>query len=233
MNLTCIAIDDEPLAIEKLLSLIAQIPNLTCVCSFSNCIDALLQINQLKPDILFLDIEMEKITGIQLLETVPIKPYVVIISAYDRYALKGYELNVFDYILKPYSLNRLLKTVEKVRTTMQEKELVQTSANKEYVFVKTDYRILKIVIKEIYYIEGMRDYLCLHTKQGKTLTQLNFSELLNLLPKNEFIRIHKSYAVNITHINTIEKHRVYINNQILTISETYRHDFYEKINKIQ
>ena len=229
MNLTCIAIDDEPLALEKLLSFISQIPNITCVGSYSSCVEALPQINQRNPDILFLDIEMEKITGIQLLETVPLKPYVVIISAYDRYALKGYELNVFDYILKPYSLSRLLKTTEKIQAAIREKETAQATIHKEYIFVKTDYRIMKIVIKEIYYIEGMRDYLCLHTQQGKILTHMIFSELLALLPDNEFIRIHKSFAVNIAHINTVEKHRLYINKQILPISETYRPDFYDRI----
>jgi two-component system, LytTR family, response regulator len=231
MSITCIAIDDEPLAMEKLLSYIGQIPDLTCIGSFTNCIEAMAQLGRLRPDILFLDIQMEPVTGIQMLEAAIIKPYVVIISAYDNYAIKGFELNVADYILKPYSLARLLKSVEKFRTSASLPIPAQEDRGKDFIFVKTDYRIIKLVISDIYYIEGMRDYLCLHSKNGKILTQLNFADILDILPQRQFARVHKSYAVNLTHINSIEKHRIYINNQILPISETYRQIFYSRISQ--
>lgn len=231
MNVRCITIDDEPLALEKLHTFLKKIPYVELVESFTNCIEALPAITALKPDILFLDIEMEHITGIQMLEKVAIKPRVIIISAYEKYAIKGYELNVSDYILKPYSFDRLLKAVEKVRQQLlaqqSEKETVQT----DYIFIKTDTRIVKILKTDIKYIEGMRDYLCIHTIDGRILTLLTFPQLLELLPTRAFVRVHKSYAVHLKHIDAVEKHRIHMGDTRIPVSLTYRDEFYAKLEK--
>jgi len=197
--------------------------------SFSNCIEALPYITSEEPDLIFLDIEMEHITGIQLLQQVDIKPYVVIISAYEQYALKGYELNVSDYILKPYSFDRLLKAVEKVRGLMENRVLGEQDKQTDFIFIKSDTRIIKIYIADISHIEGMRDYLCIHTTKGKILTLLNFPQLLEMLPETTFVRVHKSFAVHLKHIDAVEKHRIYIGENRIPVSLTYRDHFYKSL----
>jgi len=228
MTLSCVAIDDEPLALEKLRSLIEQLPSLELKESFSSCVEAIPYLSHQAPDILFLDIEMDQMTGIQLLEKVKVDSFIVIISAYEQFALKGYELNVCDYVLKPYGIDRLLKAVDRVKQLKDDS--LTNHAVKDYVFIKTDYRIQKLNLCDILFIEGMRDYLCLHTTNGKVLTALNFKELQNKLPENEFIRVHKSYMVHLPFIHSIEKHRIYIESAIIPISQTYRDAFYRVVN---
>ncbi|MBI9060881.1 MAG: response regulator transcription factor [Marinilabiliaceae bacterium] len=228
MTLTCIAIDDEPLALAKLKAIIAQIPYVELKETFSNCIDAIPYLTAQSPDILFLDIQMDHMTGIQLLEKVKVKPHVIIISAFEQYALKGYELNLTDYILKPYGIHRLIQAIEKIKQIKEATDL-ESKAVKDYIFIKTDYRILKMNLQDILYIEGMRDYLCLHTKSEKILTHITFRELHEMLPADQFIRVHKSYMVHLAFIETIEKHRIYIQNAIIPISHTYREAFYKAI----
>lgn len=230
MEITCIAIDDEPLAIDKLCNFISKIPYLKLLDTYISCIDAIPHINTLQPDIIFLDIEMSNMTGIELLEQVNISPYVIIISAYEQYALKGYELDVGDYILKPYSIQRLIKAVEKYRNA--NKPDIHTKTEEDFIFIKTDYKIVKVAVKEIQFIEGMSDYLSVNTTTGKILTLLRFKEMMELLPPSLFVRIHKSYVVNIASIASIEKHRIYIKDKILPISQTYRDGFYAKINHV-
>jgi len=226
MQIRCITIDDEPLALEKLHAFLARIPDVQVVASFSNCLEALPAIGAENPDLLFLDIEMEHITGIQLLEQVPLKPWVVIVSAYEKYALKGYELNVADYILKPYTFDRLLKTVEKIRSRMETEREPRAQIPSDFLFVKTDGRYVKIPWDEILYVEGMRDYLCLHTKAGKTLATLTFSRLLEIVPAPSFVRVHKSFVVNLKHVDLVEKHMIWLGKVSIPIGQSFREAFY-------
>ncbi len=230
MTLTCMAIDDEPLALAKLKTLMDQIPYAELQETFSNGLDAIPYLTTHTPDILFLDIQMDHMTGIQLLEKVKVKPHVIIISAFEDYALKGFELNVADYILKPYGIDRLIQSLEKIKL-LKETATAESKATRDYIFIKTDYRILKINLQDILYVEGMRDYLCIHTQTEKILTQITFRELQQRLPADQFIRIHKSYLVHLAYIETIEKHRIYIKEAILPISQTFRDDFYEAIKR--
>jgi two-component system, LytTR family, response regulator len=228
MILSCIAIDDEPLAIEKLKMFLSKIKDVNLLKTFSNCVDALPYISSNNPDVLFLDIEISSMSGIELLESVTITSHIVIISAYEQYALKGYELDVTDYILKPYNLARLIKSLDKIRNIISEQKQIKKNKSNN-IFIKTDYKIVKINIDDILYIEGMRDYLCLHTKQGKVLTLITFADLLFQISSHKFIRIHKSFVVNVDYIKSIEKNRVYINDKILKIGETYKDNFYKEL----
>lgn len=228
--ISCVAIDDEPLALEKLKGFLETIPFVELKACFTDCISAIPILEKENVDILFLDIQMEKMTGIQMLESCKVSPYVVIISAYREYALLGYELNVTDYILKPYSFDRLVKAITKIQQLLKDRNDEGSSNCKEFIFIKTDTRIVKIFLDDISYIEGMRDYLCIHTSQGKIMSLLSFSEILSLLPSSSFHRIHKSYIVNFRHIVSVEKHRVKINGVLLPVSLSYRNIFYKYLD---
>jgi len=228
MKYSCIAVDDEPLALEKVVSFIGKIPLLDLKATFSNAADALIYLSGHFTDILFLDIQMEAMTGLDLLSALRVKPQVVLCTAYQEYALKGYEFEVCDYLLKPYSFDRFALSVQKAIKRIPE---TRTPADlpREFIFVKTDYRLVKIMLSDILYIEGMRDFRNMVTTKGKILTQQTFGSLEKQLPYNQFVRIHKSYMVALSKIESIEKHRVKIGSVLLPVSESYRENFYKSV----
>ena len=221
MNYTCIAVDDEPLALDKIASFIGQLPFLNLKGIFDNPIDALAFLSDNNVDLLFLDIQMERLTGLDLLAALPERPQVILTTAYSEYALKGYEFEVTDYLLKPYSFERFVQAVNKAVKRISVKDIVP-----DFIFVKTDYRLVKIMLSDILYIEGMRDYRCIHTSNGKIMTQQTFGSFEELLPSSQFVRIHKSYMVALSKIESVEKHRVKIGKELLPVSESYRERFY-------
>jgi two-component system, LytTR family, response regulator len=225
---SCIAVDDEPLALEKIVSFIGQLPYLTLNATFDRAADALAWLSSNKTDLLFLDIQMETMTGLDLLAALPDRPQVILTTAYSEYALKGYEFEVTDYLLKPYSFERFAQAVNKAVKRIDGKSETHESAP-DYLFVKADYRLVKIMLSEILYIEGMRDYRCIYTQTGRILTQQTFGSFEEQLPSSMFIRIHKSYMVSLPKIESIEKHRIKIGKELLPISESYREEFYRKI----
>jgi len=233
MNLKCIVIDDEPLAVEKIKNYIYQVNYLNLEKTFYNGIDALNYLKNNNPDLIFLDIQMEDLTGIQLLESVKINSFVIITSAYDKYAIKGFELNVFDYILKPISFSKFLKSTEKAYNSHSKKNKnlkyypsVENQKVQEYFFVKTEYRIEKINYNDILYIKGMRDYLQICTINNKIMTLQNFETILANLPSENFIRVHKSYVISINKIDTVERNIIQINNHKIPIGNTYKEFFF-------
>jgi len=223
-------IDDEPLAISKLEKFIARVPGLKLIRTFDNAIDSLAWFKENKTDLIFLDIQMETLTGIQLLETTDIKTKIIITSAYDQYALKGYELNVTDYLLKPFSFERFLKAVEKVMEYYSEKpEEKDTIIDRnKFLFIKTEYRYERIDINDILYIEGMKDYLRIVCGDKKIMTLQSFQMIEESLPSGNFCRIHKSYMVAIDKIRSVERGVVIIGDQRIPVSSTYRESFYTK-----
>jgi DNA-binding LytR/AlgR family response regulator len=223
----CIAIDDEPLALEKITGFINRLPQLKLEASFESCTAAASYILGHSDYLVFLDIQMKDMTGIQLLESLPVKPSVILTTAHSEFALKGYELNVIDYLLKPYSFERFSQAVFKA--TSKPNVVIKEEESAEYIFVKSDYRILKVLTDDIFYIEGMRDYWCLVTRKGKILTSLTYSELENLIPKNTFVRTHRSFIVNLKHIESIERHRIKIQGNLIPISDSFREIFYNQL----
>jgi DNA-binding LytR/AlgR family response regulator len=171
---------------------------------------------------------MDELSGIELLESSKIDSQVIITTAYQKYALKGYELNVTDYLLKPFTFDRFLKAVSKAQENIN-KSISTVQA--ESIFVKTENRLEKINISDILYIEGMRDYRRIHTVTKRIMTLQNFSELEQILPSNLVCRVHKSYMVGINKIESIERRRIKISDQIIPISETYIELFSQVINK--
>ena len=185
---------------------------------------------------------MDEFTGIQLLETIKDPPYVILTTAFDEYALKAYELDVMDYLLKPIPFERFVKAVEKVYARflkdnviqprhVQHNEAVTEPEKAEYTFVKSGNKTVKIYFNKILYIEGMRDYLQIHTEDSKIMTLLNFKTLHELLDPQKFIRVHKSYVIAIDKIDYIENNAIKIKNKIIPVSSTYKVAFFNLLNK--
>jgi DNA-binding LytR/AlgR family response regulator len=227
MSISCIIIEDEPLAMERTKSYVQKLTFLNLLACFENGIDALVYLKSNKVDLIFLDINLGEISGIQLLETDTINCEVIIITAYQEHALKGFELNVTDYLMKPYSFDRFLQAVNRVQDNLSK----SISGNqKDFIFIKTEYRLEKIVLNEILYIEGMRDYRRIHTIHKKIMTLQTFKELEKEIPANVISRVHKSFMVSIDKIESIERDRIKIKDILIPISETYKKPFFELIN---
>jgi two-component system, LytTR family, response regulator len=224
---SCIIIEDEPLALEKTKDFINKVPFLHLSATFDNALNGLTYLNNNKVDVLFLDINMDELSGIELLESSKITSQVIITTAYQEYALKGYELQITDYLLKPFTFNRFLQAVNKAQENLIHRTL---DAQPDFIFVKTENRLEKVMVDEIVYIEGMRDYLRIHTVNKKIMTLQNFSELEKLIPSSLVCRVHKSYMVALNKIDSIERSRIKIADQLIPISETYKEAFLQLIN---
>jgi two-component system LytT family response regulator len=227
MSINCIIIEDEPLALERTKSYVLKLPFLNLLTTFDNGIDALVYLKSNKVDLIFLDINLGELSGIQLLETGTINCEVIIITAYQEHALKGFELNVTDYLMKPYSFDRFLQAVNRAQDNLSKST---TENRKDFIFIKTEYRLEKISLSDILYIEGMRDYRRIHTIHKKIMTLQTFKELEQEIPANVISRVHKSFMVSIDKIESIERDRIKIKDVLIPISETYKKTFFELIN---
>ncbi|MCK4663217.1 MAG: response regulator transcription factor [Bacteroidales bacterium] len=230
MKINCIAVDDEPLALKKMKQYIERIDFLNLLALIDNGVDAINFIKQHKVDLVFLDIQMNDLTGIEMLESISSKPIIIFTTAYENYALQGYELRITDYLLKPISFNRFLKAVDRVTEVIQNinnsQGILQNETSetlgKEYLFIKTDNKMQKILFDEILYIEAMKDYVKIWTSTDKTLTLCNIKNFLKKLPADRFIRIHKSYAVALDKIDAIKQKHMEIGGKDIPIGNTYR-----------
>lgn len=228
MNLSCIIIEDEPLAIDKLTGFINRLLSLNLISTYDNAIEGLQFIQNNKVDLVFLDIQMEELTGIQMLEAITHKPYIIITSAYAEYALKGYELNVFDYLLKPFGFERFLQSVTKVQEDFAKKMNPKALSN-NHIFVKSEYRQENICVDDILYIEGMREYLRIVLPEKKIMTKLSFRDLLRQLPEHLFIQVHKSWVINTQKINAIERNRILIGEISIPIGRAFQNELKTKL----
>ena len=225
MRIDCIVVEDEPLAAERLRDFTLKVPFLNLLKTFDNGVDAIEFLGSSHVDLIFLDIQMDGLSGIQLLESVREKPEVIITTAFDKYALKGFELNVSDYLLKPYTFERFMQAVARVHEKLNSHQ----TSNPAFIFIKTEYRLEKIFIDDILYIEGLRDYRKIITLEKAIMTLDTFGELEKLLPERSFCRVHKSYLVSIGKINSIERDRIKIGKSLIPISETYKENFYKLV----
>lgn len=228
MKITCIVIEDEPLAMERTVSYIKKMPVLELVNTFDNAMDAYEFLRSEKVDLLFLDINLGELSGIQLLESVHINSDVIITTAYPDFALKGYDLDVTDYLLKPFVFDRFFQAVDKVVQSRQAKE---QTGNRDFFFVKTENRLEKIFFNELLFIEGMRDYRKIHTTTKKIMTLQTFGEFEKEISPSILCRVHKSWMVAVSKIEAIEKDTILVREQQIPISDTYRQQLYEIIGK--
>lgn len=224
--LRCIIVEDEPLAAQKLQDFITRLPNLHCEAWFANPLEALTHINTHKPDVLFLDIEMEQLSGLQLLQTIGWQPAVILTTAYQQHALRAFDLNVTDYLLKPFSFERFVQAVNKIPTPVAS---VSQHQQHRQLFLKNGYCIENINSADILYVEGQKEYLQIVCRHKKLLVLMSFSQLLEQLPDGLFVRVHRSWIVAIKHIESIEHDRILIANTRIPISDSYRSSFYETI----
>jgi DNA-binding LytR/AlgR family response regulator len=222
----CIIVEDEPLALERTKEFTQKIPFIDLVGTFDNALDGLSFLKTNKVDVLFLDINMDELTGVELLESSNIEAQVIITTAYQEYALKGFELNVTDYLLKPFTFNRFLQAVNKAHENLDNEVINKIP---EFIFVKTENRLEKINLQDILYIEGMRDYRRIHTKDKRIMTLQNFKEFELIIPSDIICRVHKSYMVSLSKIESIERNRIRIGDQMIPISETYKASFFKQI----
>lgn len=231
MMLHCIIIEDEPLAAEKLEAFVKKVPYLKLMESFRSSLSGLQYLKEHKVDLVFLDIQMDELTGIELLESLSKKPFIIMTTAYQEYALKGYELHVSDYLLKPFDFTRFMKAVDKVYDEHSIR-IGSTTSSQDCIFVKTEYRIEKLLLDNILYIEGMSDYLRIHTSDQKQIMCLQtFRSFEQVLPPHRFQRVHKSYLVAIDKISSIEKMSMKIGDKRIPISNSYKDSFFELIKK--
>jgi len=232
----CTVIDDEPFALELIKDYIKKTPFLELGQSFSNPFKALAFLTSEQVDLIFLDINMPELSGIQLLKSLPSPPKVIFTTAYPEFAAESYEYNAIDYLLKPVKYERFLKSVNKAIALMKTNSPANTDTDSttdkaEHIYIKSGTRLVKVKISDILYIEGAGNYMIFHTSERKILSLLTMQEALDLLSRERFIRIHKSYLVSLTNIEAIEKHDVIIKGKQVPIGITYREQFLSAINK--
>lgn len=227
MTIKCIAVDDEPLALDIIKDYVSRIPFLKLLKTFSEGISVIEYLSSNNVDLIFLDIEMGGISGTQLLKTLQKKPKVIMTTAYRNYAVDAFDLNVTDYLLKPFSFERFLKAVEKANNLIKNEQAQVTAASKEkeYFFVKSDGKLIKVNFEDILYIEGMSEYLVIKTKSGNIITLQNFKNIEESLPRSGFVRIHKSYLVSLSKIESVKGQNVIISGKELPIGNKFKKDF--------
>ena len=231
MQINCIAIDDEPLALSKLEGFIKKMPALNLIRTFDNAIEAVGWLQENSAGLIFLDIQMEQLTGIQFLEATGTTARIIITSAYDQFAIRGFELNVTDYLLKPFSFQRFLQAVNRVMDYYSQKtdDIINPAGSDGYIFVKTEYRLERIDLDDILYIEGMKDYQRIICIDKKIMTLQSFAKFEECLPAKKFCRVHKSFIVALDKIKSVERGVIIIADRRIPVSNTYRESFFSKI----
>jgi two-component system LytT family response regulator len=239
----CLIVDDEPLALHVLEDYISKIPFLQLVKSTTNPIEALSFVQDKQVDLVFLDVQMPELTGIQFLRIANGKAKVILTTAYSQYALEGYELDVIDYLLKPIAFDRFYKAVQKAQTVLQPAQAAplpiqpeppaqpkQQDLLSDFIFVKTEHKIQKVYLNDILFIEGLKDYISIFTAAERIITLQNMKKMEDALPTKYFIRVHKSYIVSINKIDSIERSRIFIGEKIIPVGDTYRDEFFKIVD---
>jgi len=228
MKINCIIVEDEPLALERTREYVLKLPFLSLRATFDNALDALVFLKTNKVELIFLDINLGELSGIELLENFEISSQVILTTAYQEYALKGFDLKVTDYLLKPFTFERFVQAIERAQSNLSK---TRVPLPKNLIFVKTENRLEKILLREIIFIEGMRDYRRIHLASKRIMTLQTFSEFEQQIAPNIVCRVHKSYMVALDKIDSIEKDRIKIKDRLIPISETYKQSFLALINQ--
>jgi two-component system LytT family response regulator len=236
LKLNCVIVEDEPLARNLLVEYVRKVPTLNLIEACSSPLAAIEVLRKNSVDLLFLDVQMPELTGISLLKVLQKRPLVVLTTAYSEYALEGYELDVADYLLKPITFERFLKAVDKVSQRLEGKQApdkVAPDAGNQFMFVKDGTKLVKVQLTDILYIEGLKDYVTIHTRQQKITSLQRMKALEEQLPSELFIRIHNSYIVSLKAIEVVHKGDVQVGGALLPIGETFKKSFREFIERNQ
>lgn len=233
MKITCIIVEDEPLGMSLMQNHVAKVPYLELKGSFADPVRAIEFLRQNTVDLMFSDIQMPGVTGISLLKIVQNLPLVIFTTAYSEYALEGYDLDVVDYLIKPISFERFLKSVEKAaqRLNKTEPALPAGEAKEDYIFIKDGTRYIRVDLSDIRYIEGLKDYVAIHIPGRKIVSLQTMKSLEALLPHSRFIRIHNSYIVALQAIDSLDKEKVQIGDIFLPVSDSYKKGLREMVER--
>jgi DNA-binding LytR/AlgR family response regulator len=231
--MNCILIDDEPLARQGLERMLENISSLVLMDSFSNALDANEYLKNNEVELMFLDIEMAALNGLDFAKSLVNKPLIIFVTAYPQYALDSYEIDAIDYLVKPVRMERLLKAVNKAENYLKllqknQDEPETASVEDDYVFIKSDRRFVKIFFKEILFIEGLKDYVIIQTESKKVLTAMNIKTIHAQLPDKNFTRVSKSFIVNTDHIISVDTHSIYIKDEEIPVGSNFKEEFFEK-----
>ncbi|PKP04595.1 MAG: DNA-binding response regulator [Bacteroidetes bacterium HGW-Bacteroidetes-6] len=223
--ISCLIIDDEPLALELMVDNVSRVSFLRLEGTCNNVIEAMTIMNEKQIDLIFLDIEMPSVNGITFLKTQKVSPMVIITTAYEKYALDGFELDVIDYLLKPIGFERFLKAVSKAAEYQCQQTNQSGNNGIKYLFVKSEHRIVKITISEIRYIESMKDYVKIYIGEKPIYSIMSMKKLEEILPSNEFARVHRSFIVSLSHIDFVGKSKIVMESASIPVSNYYRESF--------
>lgn len=230
-----VILDDEPLAIDGLKMHLDKMDRVSSITTFTNALEAIPYLNRNEVDLLFIDIQMPDITGIELLKSINSKPLSIITTAYPQYALEGYELGVIDYVIKPVSLPRFVQAFQKaleMYDLMQQKAFQMENSDHQFAFIKSERQLIKLDFNEIKYVKGLKDYVIIYTIKEKLMTAVNLKTFLAQMPTDKFARINKSHIVNVNFISLVEGDSIYIDNECITLGKAFKNSFLEDyINK--
>lgn len=219
MTYTCLIVDDEPLAIEILETYVQKTHQIEVIGTFYSAVDAFESLKQNLPDLLLIDIKMPGLNGIELIKSLAKRPQVIFTTAHKNFAHHGFELDAVDYLLKPISLPRFQKAIEKYLRVVSADNV---SLESNSLFVKSDGKWITIPYVDILYVEGIKDYVKIHTQQKRVLVHSTMKDLVYQLPDQQFLRIHRSFIVNWRHVAEVEGYTFKVNNQVLPVGKTYR-----------
>jgi len=237
MKIRCLIVDDKPLAIDILAEYVGKIDFLELAGATTDPVAGLAIMREQPVDLVLLDIQMPELSGLQFMKIAGNQCLFILTTAYESYALEGYEHDVVDYLLKPVAFDRFYRAVTKAlhllqpatQLKAQNAPVPQQSAG--YIFVKSEHRLIKVDLKDILYIEGMQNYLVLHTVKERIIHLQTFKKLEEQLPEIDFVRVHRSYIVALRHITAVERSRIFMGDVILNIGESYRDAFYSRIER--
>ncbi len=223
-----IIVDDDELCRAVISDLLEEVEDIECVANFSNALDAFKFLNENDVDVIFLDVEMPKMGGMELLRNLQIKPLVVMITSHDEFALESYEYDVTDFLKKPLNTPRFLKTIEKIKKTLVGETTVKK--NDDYIFIKSDSKLVQIKLEDIHWVEALGNYMRLHTDKEKHTVLSTMKEIESKLPTKDFIRIQRSFIVRLDKILSIEDNYVIMKNKEIHIGKAYKDEFNNRLN---
>lgn len=243
MTIKCIAVDDEPLALDLVAKFIEQTSFLSLQSKFDNAIQALGFANQNEVDLIFLDIQMPDLSGMELArildgKTTTKKPKIIFTTAYNQFAVEGYKVDALDYLLKPFSYEEFLKAATKAYQFFENQKKnttikIETERPADYIFLKVEYQLVKVILKDITHIEAYKDYVKVHLKDkpNPLLSLTSMKSMEDLLPNDTFMRVHRSFIINLDHIDSVSRNVIQIGNAQIVVSENYKDAFMEFLGK--
>ena len=225
MTITCAIIDDEPLAAQLLQSYTSELPYLQLTGVYNSALTAMAGLRSAPVDLLFLDIQMPELSGMEFARLIPPQTRIVFTTAFKQYAIDGYKVSAFDYLLKPISFERFAETASKALQWFSKQGQQTATREDRFIFVKSDYRLVRIKLDDILYIEGLKDYVRICLVDGShVMSLINMKRLEELLPHPEFLRTHRSYIAHMTNITTVDRQRIMYGTESVPISENYKDD---------